>query len=49
MEKIIVLCNVPHVIEPGICAFCERDQAKAELEDALKALRIQAEVFMEGL
>jgi hypothetical protein len=33
MNKIIVICNVPHIIEPGICALCERDKAEMQLSD----------------
>ena len=39
MQKVIVLCNVPHIIEPGVCALCERDEAKAKLEAAEEMAR----------
>ncbi len=32
MDKITVICNVEHDITPGVCAFCERDKARQELQ-----------------
>ena len=34
MERVIVLCNVPHVIVRGVCALCERDKANAKIKAA---------------
>ena len=32
MDKVIVICNVEHDITPGVCAFCDRDNARGEVE-----------------
>jgi len=48
MQKVIVFCNVPHIIEPGVCALCERDEAKGKIEAAeemAKALKITKASF----
>ena len=44
MQKVIVLCNVPHTIEQGVCALCERDEAKAKLEAAEEMARALKEL-----
>ena len=47
MQKVIVLCNVPHTIEQGVCALCERDEAKAKLEAAEKMAEILKYIHRE--
>ena len=32
MNKVVVICDVEHEITAGVCAFCERDQARTEVE-----------------
>ena len=31
MNKIVVICNIAHIITPGVCAFCERDKVQEQL------------------
>lgn len=39
MDKIVVICNIEHDVEPGICALCERDKAIEELEISANLLK----------
>lgn len=32
--EITVICDVPHDITPGVCAFCELDAAERRLREA---------------
>jgi len=32
MNKIIVVCNEPHDIDPSKCAFCEIDRLQAKVD-----------------
>ena len=39
-NEVTVICNKPHEITEGACAFCERDAALRVSGDALELLRV---------
>ena len=49
MNNVIVICNVPHDIVPGVCILCERDRLLAQLTEARDKALEEIETLMSAV
>lgn len=49
MNNVIVTCNEPHDIEPGVCCFCERDKERFVHKTQEESLRSEMRLLTERL